>query len=559
MRRPSLHLPPTLSRIGLPLAALVLALLIACTSSSEGGTPEATPTAAATEPTEGATTAPTEAPTAPPTLTPTPTASPTPTPTPEPTPPPVEPFEPNATAPGASYVWSGHVANAGVPWTSMRITVGADPLTDPWAFALGVIPQTRFQCLPTPTEAGVTLGACGRTFSATVNFETNEINVAFSEPTSFGARFVESTLRPVWQRDEAQASENVELLWQHTATDISGSYTDIWSADGIVFAPHFGGAIELLDATTGQRISMVTAASSVLDVKARDGILYAATTASGVLTYDVSDPAAPVFLGQYAITVGANVDLFSNAHNIYLDPRRPLVYAINDTHPQTDLRIIDVTNPAAPFEAGRFVIQQARNTLEGAHDVHVTRQGGRTIAFLNALASGFFLLDVTDPAAIEILSHTTPDTTADTTADGPASFSHSGWVTELRGRPLYLHGDEGADGRLTLYDATDLTAPQLLSTFTVAPNASVHNIEIDGPTAYVAYYAAGLRVYDLSDPESPRQIAHFDTVSPEDERDILQGAWGIHLDESPASEDGARTVYISDRETGIYALRVTLD
>ena len=55
---------------------------------------------------------------------------------------------------------------------------------------------------------------------------------------------------------------------------------------------------------------------------------------------------------------------------------------------------------------------------------------------------------------------------------------------------------------------------------------------------------------DLRDPADPREIGHFDTVGAEHERDITQGAWGVHV-------DGGR-VYISDREHGIYAFEVEI-
>ena len=511
-----------------PLIVLAL-VLAACTSEPSGAaTPLASTAAAATE-------AATAAPTAPPT----PTPSPTPTPTPEPTPAPIPAVEPDATAGGASFLWSGQVANPGIPWTSMRVTVGADPLVDPWQFELGVISRTQFQCRPGEIEGGIALSRCGRVFSATVDLEAGEMAVAFNEPTTFGERWVEAVLSPVWQRDEPTSSDNVTLLWQHQADYASGSYTDVWAEDGVVFAPHFGGTIELLDVATGERIGRIDAPSSVLDVKARGGILYAATTASGLLIYDVSEPSAPSFLGQYAVRVGANVERFLNVHNIFLSPTRDLVYAINDTHPQTDLRIIDVSDPTASFEAGRFVITEALSTLDGAHDVHVVDRDGRAIAFLNSLTSGFFVLDVTDPALIEVLSQTVPEGT----------FSHSGWIAEMDGAPLYLHGDEGADQRLTLYEVTNLGAPELVSEFATRPGLSVHNIEIDGTFAFVSYYTDGLRVFDLGNPEAPRELAHFDTVG-DDERDILQGVWGVHLDTG--------VVYISDRESGIYALQVKL-
>ena len=53
---------------------------------------------------------------------------------------------------------------------------------------------------------------------------------------------------------------------------------------------------------------------------------------------------------------------------------------------------------------------------------------------------------------------------------------------------------------------------------------------------------------DLRDPANPREIGHFDTVRAADERDINQGAWGVHVD--------AGRVYLSDRESGIYAFEV---
>ena len=453
---------------------------------------------------------------------------------------------PDATASGASFLWSGQVTNPGVPWTSMRVTVGTDPFVDPWQFDLGVIAQTHFQCVPAAVDAGIVLSSCSGaagagSFFATVDETTDEMTVSFLEPTSFGSRLVETVLRPVWERDEPQAGENVTLLWEHRAKDATGSYTDVTVADGVVFAPHFGGMIELLDAASGERLGVIYASSSVLDVRVRDGVLYAATTASGLLIYDVSEASAPFFLGQYAVGVGANADLILNVHNIFLSPDEDVVFAINTTHPQTDLRLIDVTNPAAPFEAGRFVITEATSTLEGAHDVHVVTLGTRRLAFLNALANGFFVLDVTDAANIQVLSQTVPE-------GNP--FSHSGAIGQSDGRLLYVHGDEGADQQLHIYDANSLEAPVLLAAIQTRPGSSVHNVVIEGRYAFVSYYIDGMRVFDLGDPESPREVAHFDTVAAADERGILQGNWGIAL------EDGV--VYLSDRESGIFAVQVEL-
>ena len=520
-------MPHPLSRFALALLAAA-AITIACTGTSEDAAtrnPTATPAPTATEPPIRTATA-------------TPTATPTPTPTPTPVP----AVAPDVTAPTASVLWASAIEHPGIPWTSLRTTAGAAPETDPWQIEIGTFTVARFECRPTAVEGNIELAACSGSpyaagFAATIDPTTNQLVASLQEPGAFGSRFLEATLTPVFVRDEPLASDNVTLLWNHRAP-ASGSYTDVWAEDGVVFAPHFGGTIELLDATSGEPLGQIAAGSSVLDVKVRDGLLYAATTSLGLIVYDVSDPTAPAHLGGYAIWSEVTGESFFNVHNVYLNPAGDTIYAINDSHPRTDLRLIDVSDPTLPREAGRFVIDQAQSTLEGAHDVHVIEREGRLIAFLNALSSGLYILDVTDPASIDLLSQTTWD----------GVFSHSGWAYQLGDRLIYVNGDEGHDQHLTLFDVTDLEAPQRLSQFATRPGLSVHNIEVVGTTAFVSYYVDGLRVLDLSDPAAPREIAHFDTVPPEDEHDILQGAWGIHVD--------AGRVYLSDRETGIYAFDI---
>jgi len=511
----------------------MLALGAACTDDSE----ETSTPAPSSTVTSTATPTPTPIPTATIVATPQPTASPTP----EPTATPIPTRLPDALAPGASALWAAGLSTPGVPWTSFRLTVGEPPEIYPWLIEMGSISVIRFQCRPTLAETTIMLGNCSgasfaASFSATIDLDTTEMTASYREPYGSGSRLTEATLTPVHERNEPP-SDSTALVWRHHAPS-SGSYTDIWVQDGIVFAPHFGGAVELLDASTGDLLGQFNAGSTVLDVKARDGVLYAATTSLGLLTYDVSDPTAPRALGSYAVWSELPTEAFYNVHNIFLGPDGDTIYAINDSHPRTDLRLIDVSDPAHPRESGRFVVERARSTLEGAHDVNVIEYRGRLIAFLDTLASGLYILDVTDPADIRIESRTA----------WQGTFSHSGWPYQLPdGRLIYFHGDEGHNQLLTIFDVTSLI-PKRLAEFQTRPGTSPHNIEVIGTTAYVAYYIDGLRVLDLSDPATPREVAHYDTVSAENERDILQGAWGIHVVDGIA--------YVSDRETGIYALKV---
>ena len=175
------------------------------------------------------------------------------------------------------------------------------------------------------------------------------------------------------------------------------------------------------------------------------------------------------------------------------------------------------------------------------HDVNVIEREGRLIAFLNYAAAGLWILDVTDARSIEVLS----------SIEWDGIFSHSGRPFPRNGKLYYAHASEGYDRHLTILEVTDLTDPQVISRFSTRAGLSVHNIEVLDGIAYVSYYIDGLRVVDLRDPENPKEVGHFDTVPAQDERDIVQGLWGVHVD------DGV--VYASDFETGTYAFEVDLN
>ncbi|MDA1061382.1 MAG: choice-of-anchor B family protein [Chloroflexi bacterium] len=235
-----------------------------------------------------------------------------------------------------------------------------------------------------------------------------------------------------------------------------------------------------------------------------------------------------------------SLETFANIHNIYLAPDGATLYAINQSHRTSDLRLLDVSDPAAPREAGRFIVPGVQSVFDGVHDLHVIDHEGRRIAFVNALQSGLLILDVTDPASIVTLS----------TVDWDGVFSHSGWAFEAGGRLYYANNDEGYDQGVSIFDVSDLDQPVLVSEYHSRAGISVHNVEVVDGIAYLSYYLDGLRVLDLRDPADPREIGHFDTVAADQERDINQGAWGVHV-------DGGR-VYISDREHGIYAFEVEI-
>ena len=445
-----------------------------------------------------------------------------------------------------------------LPTLAMRVKPGKNPDVDPWHFEDGpVFGLPAFECSPEPVEGGWRLGDCTRLRRLPPGTELTaffpaEGESGFEVTLKFATFSLPVSLIRLPQRNEPQVSPNVSLIWHQPG---NGFHTDIWAEDGLVFAPRLDGRIEILDAKSGQILGVASVAEAaggerhiVLDVKARGSLLYAATVSNGLVVFDVSQPASPELIGQYHVFAGdQSPENFTNIHNIFLSPDGNLIYAVNHslaegrfrlTVPRTDLRIIDVSDPRSPKEVARF----ATETDVGiTHDVNIIERGGRLIAFLNYLGAGLLILDVTDPASIVELS----------TAKWDGTKSHSGWPFALEDKLYFAHTEEGYDRHLTILDVTDLANPKVVSRFSIREGISVHNAQVQGGVAYISYYIDGLRVVDLRDPENPREIGHFDTVPPEDERDIFQGAFGVGVMNG--------MVYISDVETGIYAFRVDLD
>jgi choice-of-anchor B domain-containing protein len=361
---------------------------------------------------------------------------------------------------------------------------------------------------------------------------------------------LQTRLRQVAPRLEPPASSNVELAWQHEQGDECLAHTGLWADAGLVFAPCAGGIVEVLDGRTGRLLGKATLegargsrTSGFLEATARDGILFAASTSRGLLIYDVKDPARPRLIGQFYNDQGRdNNRSVTNIHNLTLSPKGDLLFLMNTSHARPDVLILDVSDPTQPKEAGKYVDTTSASATS-PHDIAIEERDGRLIAYLNLMggqAGRFQILDVTNPATPAELG----------SIQWPGMFSHSGAPFRAGNRFFFAHTDEGYDQALTVLDVTDLARPSIVSRFQSREGASIHNLRVVNGVAYVSYYIDGLRLIDLRNPEQPREVGHYDTVPNFEEWSLFGGAWGVQLD--------GGLVYISDRESGIYAFRVTL-
>ena len=188
------------------------------------------------------------------------------------------------------------------------------------------------------------------------------------------------------------------------------------------------------------------------------------------------------------------------------------------------LHMVDLSNPSKPKFAGCF---SYTGTGRGyTHDGQCVVYRGPDADYRGAeicLGSNEVVLsiaDVTDkesPVAIGSASY--PD----------VGYLHQGWLDA--GHQYFYTNDEfdefrGGRTRTLIWDVRDLNDPFVVAEHIHETGASDHNLYVAGDRMYQSNYGAGLRVLDISDRESPVEIAFFDTdPGLADDAPGMYGSW----------------------------------
>lgn len=227
----------------------------------------------------------------------------------------------------------------------------------------------------------------------------------------------------------------------------------------------------------------------------------------------------------------AHYDRVSSVHNIVINEEAGVAYAVGSSGGGDTcgggLHMIDIADPRDPTFAGCFADPNTGRRGTGyTHDAQcVTYRGpdeehrGREICF-GANETRLSIADVTDrenPIALSVGKYPNE------------AYSHQGWLTE--DQAYFFMNDEldevrriVPNTRTLIWDVKDLDDPQLVKEFFSDNTSSDHNLYIAGDLMYQSNYNSGLRVFDVSDPENPRQVGFFDTVPGEDSPS-MNGSW----------------------------------
>ncbi|PIQ63364.1 MAG: hypothetical protein COV99_03000 [Bacteroidetes bacterium CG12_big_fil_rev_8_21_14_0_65_60_17] len=246
-------------------------------------------------------------------------------------------------------------------------------------------------------------------------------------------------------------------------------------------------------------------------------------------------------------------DGIASSHNIVINEETGFAYAVgNRMGGETcggGLHMIDISSPKVPVFAGCFAHEGTGRSGTGTtHDAQcVVYRGpdsdhaGKEIC-LGSNETALSIADVTDKKDPTVISMATYPAIA---------YTHQGWLTE--DQRFFFINDEGdepqglVDGTRTLiFDLVDLDDPVLVGEHISTEKNTDHNLYVRGNTMYQSNYQSGLRIFDITDPESPQEIAYFDTVR----NDATGGgSWSNY----PYFESG--TIVVTSGREGLFMLR----
>ena len=313
----------------------------------------------------------------------------------------------------------------------------------------------------------------------------------------------------------------------------------------------------------------------------------------GLMLWDVTNPAMPVQIGywrnacctrgvhefeiQHRADLGRTFAYATVPTSRYPDAATPSGY--RDENGDGDFRLIDITDPAHPWQVSDWGIQDVGGPFSAGQGCDADANYGHgaepsddgRLVFLSYWDSGFIRLDLTNPSTPKF----TGRTVYPVNADGDA---HSSQYDDARALLFSADEDfckasgsgiEKGFGYMRVYDYSNPSAPKQIGEFRSANSLGtndqaagdfvLHNNFLVGTTVYQSWYSDGVRVVDASDPTKPKEVAYFvppagdNPVKPAQRGTLTNTTqvWGVVVDEASG------LVFASDMNTGLWILRRT--
>ena len=327
----------------------------------------------------------------------------------------------------------------------------------------------------------------------------------------------------------AQQSQNITLL---STQNPHAEYTGCWPyihSDGreyVAVGARLGTSIvRLTDPANPVEVAFIPGPSDgVREMEQYQAYLYVVArgpNAAGIQVISMVDPDHPVLANT--------VNTITTAENVTIDTVRGYLYT-TETAPavmNTGIHIFSLADPVNPVQIGTYEPYTVHDiTVKGTRGYACSMGDGKV-----------HILDLTNPATpVEMASFTTALATPHTA--WPSTDDHYLFVTD----------ENLGNGRVSDYNIQNLAQITFVHSFDDLLQSSTHFPMVRGNLLFVAHYTVGARVYDVTNPAQPVEVAYYDTWQGDD------GIFAGTYEEPPFYPSGIFTA--TDRLSGLYVFRI---
>lgn len=284
----------------------------------------------------------------------------------------------------------------------------------------------------------------------------------------------------------------------------------------------------VIDVTENQPVAVgfVPDGRDSKDVKTYGQYAYLVNEYAPIQIIDLSDPTDPQVVGSLD-TGGSD----GGSHNILVDG--DYLYVVGGRSPG-GLRIYSLTDPENPTFVGGIAGTDGETYY---HDVDIV---GDVLYAAAIYDQGVDILDISDKANPTVTSNFQYAASSYQGAHNICSTADGNYV---------FVGDEiGSEPHTRAFDVRDPQNVEQVADIIVTPGQPVHNCYVKEDLLYIAHYADGVRVFDVTDPEEPVVAAVYDTFLGSQTGYV--GNWTVY----PYLPSGK--LLASDMQSGLFVMRL---
>lgn len=331
-----------------------------------------------------------------------------------------------------------------------------------------------------------------------------------------------------------------------SSQDIHGNgYANIWG-----YRDSVGNEYALVGCNTGTSVVKVTNPTSPVEIDFIPGptSTWHEIQVWGKYAYVVSEHTNGPYPGLQIIDLSRLPDTaflanrytatFTRAHDLQIrDGFAYITGATNSlTTPNGGIHILDLSNPTSPVEVGVW------DSLY-VHDCYVNRDTIYAACIYQGVVA---IIDVKDKAHPRVIH----------TFTYPNGFTHNTAITDDSRYLFTTDETQSPVGRLRMWDMITLKDDvegntNIEQTASFGSTAIVHNVFSLGNFAYASYYTEGVRVWNVTNPDTLPVVGHYDTY-PNNNSANFDGAWGVY----PFLPSG--NLIVSDMTYGLFVLSFDL-